>query len=210
MPRPRSRTIFAAGIAFLCACAPLAAAERDTADTISLDPDAPNSYRAFAPELPETVARFPRIDPDLGLHLREVKPGIFFVTDGVYQSAFVRTGDGVIVIDAPPSFAEKLPGLITAHAPKEPVRYLLYSHSHADHIGGARVFSGVSGLRILAAAGAAAAIEHEKHPGILPPNTTFETAFLFSLGARACASPPRTFTRRMWMRSSTYPAGTSS
>lgn len=179
----KASLVMTACVGLACACAPLDhSVGRDTARAISLDPDAPNSYRTFAPELPQTVARFPRIDPQLGLHVREVKPGLFFVTDGVYQSAFVRTGSGIIVLDAPPSFADRLPRVIAAHAGGEAVRYLLYSHSHADHVGGAIAFAGVSGLRIVAPSAVAAEIERGDNPGILAPNLTFDREYSFTLG----------------------------
>ena len=104
------------------------------------------------------------------------------MTDGVYQSAFVRTGKGIIVFDAPPSFAQKLPGVIADHAAGEAVKYLLYSHSHVDHVGGSKAFGGVAGLRIVAPAAVAAAMEQMNHPGILLPNKTFEGRHSFSLG----------------------------
>jgi glyoxylase-like metal-dependent hydrolase (beta-lactamase superfamily II) len=149
---------------------------------VSLDPSAPNSYRAFAPELAETAARVPKIDPATGVHASEIKPDLFWVTDGIYQSAFVRTGDGIIVFDAPASLADKLPGVIAAHANGEPVKALLYSHSHADHIGGSRAFADVAGLRVAAPSAVAAAIKAEAHPNVLPPNVTFEDEHTFSLG----------------------------
>jgi glyoxylase-like metal-dependent hydrolase (beta-lactamase superfamily II) len=168
---------------YACATAPAPPADetRDTANTISLDPDAPDSYRAFAPELAEALARAPKIHPETGLHVGEIKPNLFWVTDGIYQAAFVRTGEGIIVSDAPPSLADRLPGAIAAHANGEPVAALLYSHSHADHIGGSRVFSDVAGLRVVAPA-VAVAIEREAHPNILVPTETFESEHNFSLG----------------------------
>jgi glyoxylase-like metal-dependent hydrolase (beta-lactamase superfamily II) len=161
------------------------APDRDTANAVSLDPESPASYRNFAPELDKTLARIPELDAATGLHVKEVKPHLFYVTDGVYQSGFIRTGEGIIVFDAPPSFAHKLPGVIAAHSGGEPVRYLLYSHSHADHVGGSKAFEGVQGLRIVAPVAVAEALEREKHPGILAPNETFEDKHSFSLGREA-------------------------
>jgi glyoxylase-like metal-dependent hydrolase (beta-lactamase superfamily II) len=173
----------AAAITATCACAtaPQSAA-RDTANTVSLDPNTPDSYRAFAPELARTLARAPKIESNTGVHANEVKPDLFWVTDGIYQSAFVRTGEGIIVFDAPASLADKLPGVIASHANGEPVRVLLYSHSHADHIGGSRAFADVAGLSVVAPASVAAAIRGDAHPGILAPNVTFEAEHMFSLG----------------------------
>lgn len=157
-------------------------ARGDTANAVSLDPEAPNSYRSFAPELDKTVERMPQLDPATGLHVKQVKPNLFYVTDGIYQAAFVRTGDGIIVFDAPPSFASKLPGVIAEHAAGETVKHLLYSHSHADHVGGSKAFEGVAGLRIVAPASVADAIKAERHPGILVPNETFADDLSFALG----------------------------
>lgn len=161
---------------------PAKLATRDTDNPVSMDRDAPNSYLTFAPELPQTVARMPQLDSATGLHVREVKPNLFFVTDGIYQAGFVRTGEGIIVFDAPRSFAQKLPGVIAQHAGSEPVKYLLYSHSHADHVGGSTAFKGVAGLKIVAPASVAEAIQREGHPGILAPNVTFADEYSFSLG----------------------------
>lgn len=59
------------------------------ADTISLEADHANSFRNFAPELPEMRARAAQINTDVGLHVSEIEPGLFFVTDLIYQSAFI-------------------------------------------------------------------------------------------------------------------------
>lgn len=51
---------------------------------------------------------------------------------------FLVTGEGVIVVDAPPSIGTKINDAI-AEVTNEPVKYLVYSHAHKDHIGGAYV-----------------------------------------------------------------------
>lgn len=52
-----------------CATGPTTqVAGRDTANAMSLDSDAPNSYLIFAPELDMTLARTPQLDPVTGLH----------------------------------------------------------------------------------------------------------------------------------------------
>ena len=79
--------------------------ERNTADVVSLNPNDANSYRSFAPILETTKARLPQLDPATQLYVAEVKPNLFYVSEGIYQSAFLKTGAGVIIFDAPPSFA---------------------------------------------------------------------------------------------------------
>jgi len=53
-------------------------------------------------------ARAAQINTEFGLHVSEIEPGLFFVTDLIYQSAFLVTDEGVVVFDAPPSFGERL------------------------------------------------------------------------------------------------------
>ena len=156
--------------------------ERVTANVVSLNPKGANSYRSFAPVLEKTKARMPQLDPVTRMYVEEVKPDLFYVTDGIYQSAFLKTGAGVIVFDAPPSFAWKLPEMIKQHAPSEAIKYLVYSHGHADHVGGASAFSDVQGLQVVAPLEVAESIEEGGNPNILLPTKTFQGQFEFSLG----------------------------
>ena len=45
--------------------------------------------------------------------------------------------DGVVVVDAPPSYAARIPAAI-AEVTDKPITHVVYSHSHSDHIGGTR------------------------------------------------------------------------
>ncbi|VAV89653.1 hypothetical protein MNBD_ALPHA07-1764 [hydrothermal vent metagenome] len=47
------------------------------------------------------MAWMPQIDPQTGLYVEEAKPGLFYVTEGVYQSAFLVTDTGITLFDAP-------------------------------------------------------------------------------------------------------------
>jgi len=164
-----------------------------TGDDISINANDTNYFKAFAPETPEMLARVPKTDPKTGLHISEIKPGLFYVTEGVYQSAFLVTDDGVIVFDAPPSFAQKLPDAIRQHAPGKAIRYLVYSHGHNDHIGGASIFAEVKGLEILAHEEVAKSLTKSTRPGILAPTTTYNEAHQFSLGGETIKLTPASF-----------------
>ncbi len=165
----------------------------NTGNDISLDESHPNAFRHFRPELPETLARMPTIDPETGLHVSAIEPGFFYVTDGIYQGAFLVTGDGVVVFDAPPSFAARLPRAIARHAPGRPIRYLVYSHAHFDHIGGAAAFSGVTDLTVIAHEDVARAIAAKGRPGILAPTLTFEGDYVLSVGGETVRMAPASF-----------------
>src|SRR5450432_2896865 len=43
-----------------------------------------------------------------GYHVGRVERNLFWVTDGVYQSAFLTTDDGVVLFDAPPTIGHNL------------------------------------------------------------------------------------------------------
>ena len=149
---------------------------------VSLNPNDANSYRSFAPILETTKARLPQLDPATQLYVAEVKPNLFYVSEGIYQSAFLKTGAGVIIFDAPPSFAAKLPEIIKQRAPNEVVKYLVYSHGHTDHVGGSSAFNGIENLQVVAPLIVAESIEELENPGILPPTVTFQDEYSFSLG----------------------------
>ena len=52
---------------------------------------------------------------------------------------FLTTGEGVIVVDAPPSIGQKLLDGIK-EVTNEPITHVIYSHTHADHIAAASMF----------------------------------------------------------------------
>lgn len=156
--------------------------ERNTANVISLDPNHANSYKTFAPELEETVARTPQLDPETQLYVEGFEPNLFYVTGGIYTSAFLKTEEGVVVFDAPPSFAHKLPAVIAEHAPNVPITHLVYSHGHTDHIGGAAVFGDVGGLEVVAPAKAAMSIANGGVPTILQPTIIYEEEYELIVG----------------------------
>ena len=93
--------------------------------------------RCAAP-LPDT-ANGVAIDPAKGYFVEEIKDGVYWVTEGIYQIMFVTTGEGVIVVDAPPSIGANILNAI-AEVTDEPITHVIYSHSHADHIAAASIY----------------------------------------------------------------------
>ena len=104
----------------------------------------------FMPVLAATKARAFVVEPKKGYLVKELKPNLYVITDGMYQSAFVTTGKGVILFDAPASFAPHITEAV-AEVTKEPIVELVYSHSHVDHTAGASLLVKQNpGLQILA------------------------------------------------------------
>ena len=94
---------------------------------------------AFAHEPIPDAAWGPPVDPAKGYHVEEMGGGLYWVTDGIYQVMFLTTGEGVIAVDAPPTLGQNYLAAI-AEVTELPVTHVIYSHSHADHIGAAGIF----------------------------------------------------------------------
>src|SRR5580704_16467494 len=107
-----------------------------TADAAGLPEYAPIPDSALGPALNEQ-----------GYHVGRVERNLYWVTDGVYNSAFLATPDGVVVFDAPPSIGGNLQRAVDEIAAAEgvsnTVTHLVYSHHHADHGGAASLFENV-------------------------------------------------------------------
>jgi glyoxylase-like metal-dependent hydrolase (beta-lactamase superfamily II) len=79
-----------------------------------------------------------------GYYVGRVERNLYWITDGTYQSAFLTTSDGVVVLDAPPTIGNNIQRAIdeiaSANGVSNKVNYLVYSHHHADHVGAASLF----------------------------------------------------------------------
>ncbi|MFL6371981.1 MAG: MBL fold metallo-hydrolase [Nitrososphaera sp.] len=78
----------------------------------------------------------PIIPPEKGYLVEEIRGGLYWVTDGSYNTMFLVTDEGVVAIDAPPSIGANYLKAI-AEVTDKPIKYVIYSHSHLDHIGAA-------------------------------------------------------------------------
>jgi glyoxylase-like metal-dependent hydrolase (beta-lactamase superfamily II) len=91
-------------------------------------------------DIPES-SKGPAIDPAKGYRIQDLGQGLYMVTDNGYQSMFMVYDQGVVVVDTPPSYAQLIPKAI-AEVTDKPVTHVVYSHSHADHIGGTKGLGG--------------------------------------------------------------------
>ena len=87
--------------------------------------------------IPET-AKGPEI-PSKGYLVEEIRDGLYWVTDGAYQTIFLVTDEGVVAVDAPPSIGKYYLKAISEVTDK-PITHVIYSHGHIDHIGAAGIF----------------------------------------------------------------------
>ncbi|MFE4758630.1 MBL fold metallo-hydrolase [Streptomyces mirabilis] len=85
--------------------------------------------------------------PESGYVVQDLGGGAHFVTQGMINTMFVETKNGVVLVDASPFLGDKLLESIETVTPK-PVTHLIYSHAHADHIGAAHLLKR-DGLKII-------------------------------------------------------------
>jgi glyoxylase-like metal-dependent hydrolase (beta-lactamase superfamily II) len=91
-------------------------------------------------DIPES-AKGPTVDPAKSYRTEKLGDGLYMISDGAYQSMFMTYESGVVVVDAPPSYAARIRQSI-AEVSDKPITHLVYSHYHSDHIGGTRTLGG--------------------------------------------------------------------
>src|SRR6476661_4339420 len=106
-----------------------------TTDTSALPDYAPVPRSALGPALNEQ-----------GYYVGRVERNLYWITDGTYQSAFLTTSDGVVLLDAPPTIGNNIQRAVdeiaSANGVSNEINYLIYSHHHADHAGASFLFDG--------------------------------------------------------------------
>lgn len=110
--------------------------------------------------------------PESGFVVTDLGGGAYGVTQGMVNTMFLETKKGVVLVDAPQALGgDNLLAAIEAVTPK-PLTHLIYSHSHADHIGAAHQLNR-DGLQIIGHELTGRFIE-EAHDDRRPlPNVTF-------------------------------------
>jgi glyoxylase-like metal-dependent hydrolase (beta-lactamase superfamily II) len=77
-------------------------------------------------------------------HVDKVAPSVYFVENVSpdYNSMFVVFTDYVLVVEAPSSDSDSTKVMAVIHeiAPGKPIRYIVPTHFHEDHIGGLRAY----------------------------------------------------------------------
>ena len=102
----------------------------------------------------------------------EIAPGLYSFGAGLAFNAFMVTDDGVIVMDSfDEDFARQSLEAIRKVTDK-PVRYLVYSHNHYDHIGGGAIFK-AAGATILSHEAVGKWLKDHPSPDVAMPDRTW-------------------------------------
>src|SRR4030095_4988138 len=152
MIRIRSKLSWLVALLVVCSCTFVAGTHAQTANPTSEPGTAGEPYPQMPSIAPIGVrtgkyldvpasSQGPAIDPAKGYRLQDLGRGLYMITDNAIQSMFLVYDRGVVVVDVPQNLVAYLPRAI-AEVTNKPITHIIYSHSHADHIGGTKTLGG--------------------------------------------------------------------
>lgn len=115
---------------------------------------------------------------------RKLSDNVYVYRHGGHQAMFVVTPDGVIATD-PIGYQD--PEAVTTYiaeiqkVTKAPIKYVVYSHHHYDHIAGGKPFKEL-GAKFIAHKNAKARLEKLKYPDVVIPTITVGDKHTLNLG----------------------------
>jgi glyoxylase-like metal-dependent hydrolase (beta-lactamase superfamily II) len=121
----------------------------------------------------------PEIPKDKGYFVKEIRDGLYWLTDGAYGTIFLVYSKGVIAVDPLPTLGPRYLKAISEVTDK-PVTHVIYSHEHTDHIGAADLFP--KNAIFIAHRETAAILARRKDPRRPVPSVTFEKSYTLKAG----------------------------
>lgn len=126
----------------------------------------------------------PALNAD-GYYVGKIKGNLFWVTDGIYQTMFLTTRTGVVLVDAPPGIGHNLFRAIEevtrANGRPQKVTHQIYSHFHEDHLSGSALFNDVKPIRI-AHSETKSLLKFANDPNRPLPDITFDDSYVLEVG----------------------------
>lgn len=138
---------------------------------------------AVSPHLPQRPASA-QLPPGMKpFETTKVADGVYSFRFFFHRNMFVVTEEGVIATDPiNPRAAEAMMQEIRKVTDK-PVKYVVYSHSHWDHILGGKVFQ-EAGARFISHDNCVKHFKSRPHPDLVPPDGTFKKRYDIKLGGK--------------------------
>ncbi len=128
----------------------------------------PDGYWEPAPPLPQK-----------GYLLSKLAQDVYFFSTGSYSTMFIVTSEGVVLADPIGGKGSLIKNAIAEITPL-PVKFVIYSHPHADHIGDAHVFA--KGAQIIGQIETKKMLERYQDPHRPVPNIAFGSAYALTFG----------------------------
>ena len=114
---------------------------------------------------------------------QEIAPGLYTFS-GSARTIFMVTKDGVIATDpATPKDAKAMREEIRKVTDK-PVKYVVYSHNHWDHVSGGQIFKD-EGAKFISHEKCVQHFKDKPNPEIVMPDITFPKNYTLKLGGRS-------------------------
>ena len=142
----------------------------------------------FAQEDQPKEASFPTTTPvggeDFGHSVTDLGDGLYVFRWWVYRNIFIVTDEGVIVTDP---MNPKAAGILRKEIRKitdKPVKFVVYSHNHHDHISGGNLFK-KEGAKFVAHKNVLKQLQDHPSPTIPIPDITFDKSYVVKLGKRS-------------------------
>ena len=134
-----------------------------------------------------TASNFPTKEPmggePFGHSVKNIGDGVYVFRWWVYRNIFIVTDEGVIVTDP---LNAKVANLLRSEIRKvtdKPVKYVVYSHNHHDHISGGSIFK-EEGATFIAHKNVIKQLTDHPSPLTPLPDITFEDKYIVKLGNR--------------------------
>jgi glyoxylase-like metal-dependent hydrolase (beta-lactamase superfamily II) len=157
-----------------CVSAPGSSGQENFYSPQAVEPSAPamaipDGYVELIPPLPKK-----------GYLLKELAKDVYFFSNGVYNTMFIVTSEGVILTDpihgAGPLIKKAMQEVTTF-----PIKIMIYTHPHLDHIGDASLFA-ENGVQIIAHKETQKLLQRYKDPARPVPHITFGEKSSIELG----------------------------
>lgn len=118
-----------------------------------------------------------------GHSVKNIGDGLYVFRWWVYRNFFLVTDEGVIVTDPLNPKAAKLLQKEIRKVTDKPVKYVVYSHNHHDHISGGNIFK-EEGAKFVAHKNVLKELGDHPSPVTPLPDITFDESYTVKLGGR--------------------------
>ncbi len=135
-----------------------------------------------------TLVSLPAFSADLAgsgedVETSRVADGVYVFRWGVYRNMFVVTDEGVIATDPLNAQAAQLLMNEIRMITDQPVRYVVYSHQHWDHVAGGKIFK-KAGAMFVSQENCLRHFKRRRNPDIVMPDIVFSDRYQLALGGK--------------------------